>query len=249
MPRSRVPLIILAVAIVAVAGGYLVYRQFLAGDAVPELTLPPIASPAGSSNAGPTLDPGQTGVATSASPGELAGSWTVADGSLVGYRVREQLGGVSALSDAVGRTSAITGSATLEATADAVRVTAAEFTADLSQLTSDDNRRDNRIRSIGLESDRFPTGSFTLTEPLDVPASALTGAAVDVSLTGDLTIHGVTRNVVIAGQARLNGSRIDIAASLTFPFSDFGMTPPDIAGFVQVQDDATLEVLLSLQKG
>ena len=33
-----------------------------------------------------------------------------------------------------------------------------------------------------------------------------------------------------------------------FPFSDFGMTPPSIAGFVKVQDDATLEVLLSLAR-
>ena len=32
------------------------------------------------------------------------------------------------------------------------------------------------------------------------------------------------------------------------PSSDFGMTPPDIAGFVQVEDEATLEVLLSLVK-
>jgi len=30
--------------------------------------------------------------------------------------------------------------------------------------------------------------------------------------------------------------------------SDFGMTPPDIAGFVQVEDEATREVLLSLVK-
>jgi polyisoprenoid-binding protein YceI len=76
----------------------------------------------------------------------------------------------------------------------------------------------------------------------------LGGASVDVALSGDLTIHGVTRSVTIAGQARLNGDRIEIVASLTFPFSDFGMTPPDIAGFVQVEDEATLEVLLSLEK-
>jgi hypothetical protein len=55
--------------------------------------------------------------------------------------------------------------------------------------------------------------------------------------------------VTITGQAQRNGDRIEIAASLTFPFSDFGMTPPNVAGFVSVQDDATLEVLLSLAKG
>jgi polyisoprenoid-binding protein YceI len=166
----------------------------------------------------------------------------------VGYRVREQLGGISALTDAVGRTSAVTGAATLEAAGETLTVTGASFEADLSQLESDEGRRDNRIRTIGLESDTFPTATFDLAEPLEVPVEALTGATVDITLTGDLTIHGVTKRVSIPGQARLNGDRIEVVGSLTFPFSDFGMTPPDVAGFVQVEDDATLELLISLAK-
>jgi polyisoprenoid-binding protein YceI len=144
--------------------------------------------------------------------------------------------------------SAVTGSATLEASGDALAVTAASFEADLSQLESDEGRRDNRIRSIGLESDTYPTATFVLTEALEVPAEALTGATVDVTLTGELTIHGVTKSVSIPAQARLNGDRIEVVGALTFPFSDFDMTPPDVAGFVQVEDDATLELLISLAK-
>ncbi|MCI0582988.1 MAG: YceI family protein, partial [Chloroflexi bacterium] len=183
-----------------------------------------------------------------ATASELAGTWSVADGSVVGYRVREQLGGISALTDAVGRTSAVAGSATLEASGEVLAVSAASFEADLSQLESDESRRDNRIRTMGLESDTFPTATFVLAEAVDVPAEALAGATVDVTLTGDLTIHGVTKRVSISGQARRNGDRIEVVGSLTFPFSDFGMTPPDVAGFVQVEDDATLEVLLSLSR-
>jgi polyisoprenoid-binding protein YceI len=162
--------------------------------------------------------------------------------------VRESLGGVSALTDAVGRTEAVVGSALIEATRTSARVLAAAFVADLTQLKSDDSRRDNRLRTRGIETDRFPEATFTLTSPLEVGSAALSGSSVDVILSGDLTIHGVTRSVAIAGQARLNGDRIAIVASLTFPFSDFDMTPPDIAGFVQVEDEATLEVLLSLVK-
>ncbi|MBI3746318.1 MAG: YceI family protein [Chloroflexi bacterium] len=258
MPRSRLPIALTLAVVVAGLAAFLVYRQFLAGDSVARLTLPPAtvaagstASPSGVGSSAPSASSvgGASSAPVVATPAGLAGTWTIGDGSVVGYRVREQLGGVSALSDAVGRTIAITGTATLAATADSVRVTAASFQADLTQLTSDDARRDNRIRSIGLESARYPTSTFTLTTPLDVPASGLGGAAVDVALAGDLTIHGVTKSVTIAGQARLNGDRIQIAASLTFPFSDFGMTPPSIGGFVSVQDTATLEVLLSLAKG
>jgi polyisoprenoid-binding protein YceI len=255
MPRSRLPIIAAIVVAVVAIGGFLAYRQFLAGDSVPQLTLPPISVASGTSGAaGTTTDPGATTSGTSAgtvvaTPAGLAGTWSVGDGSVVGYRVREQLGNVTALSDAVGRTSAITGSATLLATSNSVQVTAAAFQADLSQLTSDDNRRDNRIRSIGLESNQFPTATFKLASAVDVPAAALSGTAVDISMTGDLTIHGVTKSVTIAGKAQLNGSRIQIVASLTFPFSDYGMSPPNIAGFVSVQNDATMEVLLSLAKG
>lgn len=142
----------------------------------------------------------------------------------------------------------MTGSATIEPDGTGLRVSAAAFEADLTQLQSDDGRRDNRIRSMGVESDRFPTAMFTLTAPVSVGADALTGTAVDVSLTGDLTIHGVTKAVTIAGQARLNGDRIEIVAALTFPFTDFGMTPPSVGSFVEVQNDATLEILLSLEK-
>ena len=101
---------------------------------------------------------------------------------------------------------------------------------------------------MGVESDRFPTATFTLTAPVTVGTDALTGTTVDVSLSGDLTIHGATKPVTISGQARLYGDRIEIVAALTFPFSDFGMTPPSLGGFVQVQNDATLEILSSLAK-
>jgi polyisoprenoid-binding protein YceI len=249
MPRSRLPLILAVAAVAVVLGGFLVFQQFLAGDNVAALTLPPTATSDPSDTAS---DPSSTAVSSDGSTGgtasaaDLAGTWSIADGSVVGYRVREQLGGVSALTDAVGRTSAVTGTATLEASGDGLIVTAASFEADLTQLESDDGRRDNRIRSIGLESNTFPTAMFVLSEAIDVPADALTGATVDVTLTGDLTIHGVTKRVSITGQAQLNGDRVEIVGTLTFPFSDFGMTPPDVAGFVQVEDDATLEVLISL---
>ena len=252
MSRSRLPLVLGLAAIALVLGGFAIFQQFLAGDDVARLTLPPVSAQPTASDAA-TADPSATAEATggtgTGAAADLAGTWTVADGSVVGYRVRERLGGVPALTDAVGRTSAVTGSAALEASGDGLTVTSAAFEADLTQLASDDGRRDNRIRSIGLESDRFPTATFVLAEAVAVPAEALAGTTVTVTLTGDLTIHGVTKRVSIPGEARRNGDRIEIVGALTFPFAEFGMTPPNVGGFVQVEDDATLEVLVSLAKG
>src|SRR5438093_11842405 len=57
----------------------------------------------------PTASPSST-ASSDSSPSAAAGTWTVAAGSQAGYRVREQLAGLSAPSDAVGRNSSVHGS-------------------------------------------------------------------------------------------------------------------------------------------
>ena len=192
--------------------------------------------------------PSPSGSATASTAG--AGTWTVGSGSVAGYRVREQLASLAAPSDAVGRTSAITGTLTLTQAASGYTVAASGFTVDVSKLTSDQSRRDQRIHSQGLESDRYPTATFKLTSPIALSADATSGQTIHVSATGDLTIHGVTKSVTIPIDARLTGSKIELVGSITFPFSQFGMTPPSIGGFVTVQNNATMEFqLLMTQQG
>ena len=167
-------------------------------------------------------------------------------GSQAGYRVREQLASLPAPSDAVGRTTAVTGTVTLAQSASGDSVIAASVTVDVSKLSSDQARRDHRIHSHGLESDRYPTATFQLTTPIALPATAASGQAINVSATGALTVHGVTKTVTLPIAARLTGSKIELVGSITFPFSQFGMTPPSIGGFVSVQDNATMEFQLLL---
>ena len=242
--RRKVLVSFAALLVAGTAGAYVAYDQFLRGDNVAPIGLSS-ASPGGTAATGaPSGSPGTSG--TPLTPAQRSGTWSVAEGSVAGYRVREQLASLPAESDAVGRTSAITGRATLAADGDSVSVTAATFEVDLTMLQSDQERRDARIRQIGLESARFPTASFVLAEPVAVPAAALGGAAVDVTLVGDLTLHGVMKLVEIPAHAQLRGDQIQVAGSLTFPFADFGMEPPSIGGFVSVKEDATLEFLLIL---
>lgn len=187
---------------------------------------------------------------TSASPsaGAGAGTWTVTSGSQAGYRVREQLASLPAPSDAVGRTSSITGSVTITQSGGGYRVTAASLTVNVNTLTSDRSMRDQRLHQMGLESDRYPTATFVLTTPIALPVDATGGQIINVSAIGQLTIHGVMQTVTIPIQARLNGSQIELAGSISFPFSEFGMTPPSIGGFVTVQDNATMEFDLKLAR-
>ena len=128
-------------------------------------------------------------------------------------------------------------------------LTAADLTVDTTSITSDKSQRDNRLRSEGLQTDTYPTATFKLTQPVAVPAAALTGTPSDVTLTGDLTLHGVTKSVQIPAKAQLVNGDVSVAGSLAFPLSDFGMTAPNIGGFiVSIADQGTLEFLVNFTK-
>lgn len=252
MTRNR--LVALALVAVVAVGAYLAYDNVLRGDAVAPLALPsssPVAgASAAASPAAPTTsaatDPGASPAAVD---GTVAGTWTVVDGSEAGYRVREQLASLPAESDAVGRTSDVTGSITLVADGDGAQLTAGSIEVDTTTITSDESRRDNRMRTEGLQTDQFPTATFTITAPVDVPAAALAGTASDLTLTGDLTLHGVTRSVEIPAQAQLVDGRIQVAGAVIFSLADYEITPPNVGGFiVSIADSGALEFLVVFEK-
>jgi len=144
----------------------------------------------------------------------------------------------------------VTGSISLETTGTTTTLTAGTITVDTASITSDESRRDSRLRSEGLQTDTYPTATFTLTQPVEVPAAALTGTATDITLTGDLELHGVTKAVSIPAQAQLVNGTVQVAGSLDFPLSDFDITAPNIGGFiVSIADSGTLEFLVTFSKG
>jgi polyisoprenoid-binding protein YceI len=128
-------------------------------------------------------------------------------------------------------------------------LTAGTLTVDTTTIQSDEGRRDNRLRSEGLQTDQFPEATFVVTEPVDVPAVALAGTPTDITLVGDLTLHGVTKSVQIPAQAQLADGRIQVAGSLTFPLADFDITAPNVGGFIiSIADEGTLEFLVAFER-
>jgi len=177
------------------------------------------------------------------------GTWTIdpsigtfADftSSFVGYRVQEELAGIGA-NAAVGRTPNVDGSLTV----DGKKITDAEFTADLSTLVSDEDRRDNAIRDQAIETARFPTATFTLTEPIaldSIPADG--GGKITADATGDLTLHGVTREVTIPLEAQRTGDVIAVTGQLDIRFADYDIAQPQSFAVLSIEDHGILEVQL-----
>ena len=254
MTRSRSMAVGLAIVAVVLLGGYVAYDQVLRGDTVGKLTLPSASTGAGTKPSSP-VGASSAPVGASTAPaatfdGVVAGTWTVASGSRAGYRVTEQLANLPAQSAAVGRTSAVTGSIKLETSGVTTTLTDGLLTVNTAKIASDKPMRDNRMRNEGLQTDSFRTASFKLAAPVTIPAAALTGSASDITLTGDLTLHGVTKSVQIPAQAQLVNGTIQVAGSITFPLADYSIVAPNVGGFiVSIADEGALEFQVNFAKG
>src|SRR2546427_12867152 len=179
-----------------------------------------------------------------------AGTWQIATGSVVGYRVKEQFVGQTSSHEAVARTGDVTGQVTIAQTGSSYQMTSAKITVQLSGLASVDSvagynvtNRD-RIVQRSLDVSWFPTAVFEA-QSVTLPAGAETGQTVTVSVPGKLTIHRVTKDVTATRQQGVTRGRAQIAGSIATDMTDYGISPPSV-GFTTVQPAVTIEFQLSL---
>jgi polyisoprenoid-binding protein YceI len=168
----------------------------------------------------------------------VAGNWTVGSGSVVGYRVNEVLLGQNAT--AVGRSSSVTGHLTIAGST----ATAASFSVPMDTIHSDKSQRDGQFDGRIMDVAQYPTGTFTLTSPVDLAPLPAAGAVKTYTAHGQLTLHGTTRAVTVALTAERTGSQIKVSGNIPVLFSDYNIQNPSFAGFVTTQDHGLLEFLL-----
>ncbi len=256
-PMRARPVFWLSVVILvaAVGGSFGIWYLFLRPSGPPPVSISSI--PTASAPAAASFVPGSTssaaiGAASSGGTGSLDGTWTVDTGigsfsdftnSFAGYRVQEQLASIGA-NTAVGRTPKVTGSITLKGT----MVTAGAFTADLTALQSDDDRRDGQLRRQGIQTAQFPTATFNLTKPIDLGALPADGQALQATATGDFTLHGVTKSVQLQVTAKRSGSVIVVTGSLPVSFADYGIGKPNSFLVLSIDDHGTMEFQLLFTK-
>jgi len=198
-------------------------------------------------NAPPQLALSSTRPSGSASA--MAGRWTVGPGSQVGYRAREKFINQPGETEAVARTSKITGSLVVSVEGGTVKISQMKFTVDLASLTSQDKyasyqvyQRDFFVRSVYLQTDSFPTATFTA-DLVSVPLPASGPVSLDVN--GKLTVHGSTKDVTAHVQAQAGGGQAEVAGSVSVDMRDFGIDPPDIS-FTRAEPTLTIEYDLKM---
>lgn len=168
-------------------------------------------------------------------------SWNLGAGSVGGFRIRQHVLGNS--SDIVGRTNSMTGTIAVSHH----QLTAATFRVDLTSIKVDDKASPQFANS--LDTRQHPDATFTLTQPITLPADLDTGATVTATATGRLTLHGVSRPVTITISGRRTGPVLEAVGSIPVTFSDWGIATPAGYGPIGSLDDHGLaEFLLVLHR-
>lgn len=236
-PRAKILAIVSAVVVLVLGVGLFLYLR----DDAPE-----------EANADDTAAGLDEGGFEAASIDDVEGTWNVTTSigdteetsTFVGYRVDEELGSGIGAQTAAGRTADVSGTVTIAGG----QVTEASFEVDMTTLKSDESRRDNQLKARGLETDTFKSASFELTQPVALPESAVTGEQLTVSAPGQLTLHGVTKDVTIELTADLREGAIGIVGNTPIVLADYEIDPPSGGFVVSVADEGELEFQLFLEK-
>lgn len=189
---------------------------------------------------------------TAAAPaaGAADGTWKVdrsitnaqGSGSFTGFRIDEVLVSVGKAT-AVGRTPSVDGTITVSG----ATVTAAQIAADLTDITTNDSRRDSAVQRA-LATTRYPDATFVLTQPIQVGSVPADGQRITVPATGDLTIRGVTKSVTVELQAQLQGDVLVVIGSAPVALADYGVTAPTAPVVASVADEGTFEFQLYFRR-
>lgn len=212
------------------------------------------APPAGPTAVAPTHTPALEPTATPLPPTEPAAAAPAGDalrlvvapeGNEARFRVREQLVGLNLPSDAVGTTASVSGAIAIQPDG---RIIAGEsrFVVDLTTLHTDSSRRDGYIQRNTLETGAYPEAVFVPASAAGLPSPLPTSGTVAFQLTGDLTVHGVTRPVTWEVTAEVEGQTLRGTATTSITFTDFGMTLPRVGPVLSVDDLIALELDFAL---
>lgn len=209
------PLLAAASLLLAACGG---------GAAAPSATPAPTAVV-------PTATAAPTATATTSATSVTtvtSGTWTIRDTSKATVRVREQLVGVNLPSDAVLVATGATGTFVLKD--DGTFSSDSKITFDLTTLASDQRDRDNFVKMDTLQTRQFPKAEFVPTKTTGLVLPMPASGEFTFKLTGQITIHGKTKDVTFDVVATRSGNDLTATATAapTWKFGDFGMSAPSV---------------------
>ena len=144
----------------------------------------------------------------------------------------------------VGATQAVEGAITIDL-ADPAKTAIGPIQIDARSLATDSSRRDGAIQRfiLGTSNDANRYIVFTPTAIAGVPAKAAVGDTLELQVTGDLTISGVSKPVTFATTVKVDSeNQLSGLATAQVLRSDFNLSIPSVPSVANVTDEVKLEL-------
>jgi polyisoprenoid-binding protein YceI len=94
------------------------------------------------------------------------------------------------------------------------------------------------VGAEGIDAARFPLIVFRSTA---VDGKAAPGGGYDLEVTGDLSLHGVTRALTLPVHVELAEGTLTATGRTALKQTDYGMKPISVAGVVKVKNELRLD--------
>lgn len=113
-------------------------------------------------------------------------------------------------------------------------------------IKSEKGRQMDNKTYEALLADNHPAISFTVT---GVQSIRSTGSGMDLTVNGRLTLAGVSRNVVLTGQARGDENTLRVSGEYALKMTEYNIDPPRaMMGTLRTGEDVTLKFNVTFTK-
>ena len=174
---------------------------------------------------------------------EISGDWKLIAESQVGYRIKERI--ALKTFETVGRSSEVTGSLKILDS----KITQTTFEVDMKTFQSDSGGRDAQFNGRIMDTEKYPTANFVLTEPITLVEKPINGSTIKNSATGNLTLRGTTKEVTIPLSSTLQNSVITVIGQIQIQFDEWKIPNPSVPlVFIYTEPNCILEFSLKFEK-
>jgi polyisoprenoid-binding protein YceI len=133
-------------------------------------------------------------------------------------------------STVTGRNNNVSGSVMWIATDGRAKVEAS-VRVDAATFESGNATRDRDVRTM-LEAESYPEIVFRLESILGLDETPLTSLDGTYVAVGMLTVRGITKEISVPVEIHYRDGQLTVAGSTASKYTDFGIDPPRVAGFI-----------------
>ena len=141
---------------------------------------------------------------------------------------------------AVGNTNEVAGDISISGN----QITLGGLAVNAKTFKTDSSRREGAIVRFILRSDQ-PVNEFITfkpTQPITLGTPLVDGKEVWVTVSGNLTVSGVTKPAIFAGKIKIEGDNLIVKGYSTVKRSDFGLKIPELSFIASVDDEVLIYV-------